>query len=299
MTNSKSRVIKVFAAGQAKEAKDFAPGSLVVWRKHAANDGAYLSGNLRQNAQDFLARYLQEAEVAARNMGIAVDDLVDGVVIESLNEVIPSGDEKTGAIHPRIPLAIEFDLHFEELVRQMFNGHVGAGLATVAVGNPGRHEYDLLTAIAKVCHEHRLNKIAYHAYWPSNQEDARLRNRDELALVQTWPYYGGRWTEWDKVFNQHGYYPEYYFGEGGICYAGPKLDSWSFGEGWHKCGSIEDYIFQIDAFDDLVAAWNALHGDRAHGLAVFTYGGWGWEKFDFEPGDILLLMNWFMRKYGL
>ncbi len=219
-------------------------------------------------------------------------------MIESINEVVPSGTEATGAIHPRIPLAVEFDLHFEELVRQMFGGLVGAGLLTVAVGNPGRHEVGLLKPIAKVCHEHRQNKIAYHAYWPSNRIDAKVRAREDLALVKTWPYFAGRWAEWDKVFNQHGYYPEYYFGEAGICFA-EDLVSMHWGKGWKSCGSIEDYLFQLNVFDNLIAEWNAAHGNRAHGATIFTYGGWSWDDFDFNEGDIALMRDHFRRKYGL
>jgi hypothetical protein len=95
----------------------------------------------------------------------------------------------------------------------------------------------------------------------------------------------------DRVFVEHGFYPNWYFGEAGICYTIPESGGWAFvpSEGWKSCGPFSEYIDDIELFNTLLADWNDLHGGRCYGATLFAYGGWGWDSFNFEPGDLLEL----------
>ena len=65
------------------------------------------------------------------------------------------------------------------------------------------------------------------------------------------------------------------------------------GLGWKACGSFENYLAQIDTYNQLLNDWNTKHGNRALGVTLFTVGGWGdWESFRIESGDLLLLRDW-------
>jgi hypothetical protein len=204
-------------------------------------------------------------------------DLIRDIdVIESFNEVI-------GTYDPETPYAVEFDCHFADLVDEEFGDQVKAGFLTVAIGNPHESEVEKLLPAAQTAHEGG-HYIAYHSYWTANGQREFLRDH--------WPYHAGRWTEWDVVFNDHGYYPQYYFGEGGIVYA-PDQPGTDFrsGQGWKSCGDFPNYLRQLEAFQNLMTDWNRDHQNRAVGLTIFTYGGWGWEDFDFDHGALLLLQE--------
>ena len=162
---------------------------------------------------------------------------------------------------------------------QLFGGAVKAGILNVAVGNPLESEAELLLPCARESHEGRAI-LGYHGYWAAN--------KTQSYLDYAWEWHAGRWQEWDKVFNQHGLYPEYYLGECGTCYSYPESNGAQFvpTKGWKSCGNFQNYIDQIIDFNLELEYWNVAHQGRCWGGCIFIYGHDGWLGFDFEPGDL-------------
>jgi hypothetical protein len=280
-TQAKPNVAKCFSLGFALDTKQKAlPGTLVVWRKHS---DSYVDcvAPFYDNALKLVDYYDSEVKTAAKNMGISRDVLLeqmDGIVIESLNEKIPTFNEQ------QINKAVEFDRIFCELVKQKFNGHLRPAVLTAAIGNPHETEVHLLIPAVEAAIANN-GLIGYHSYWTSNQND------NGEWLTEKWKFHAGRWTEWDKVFNEAGLYPEYYLGEGGIVYSNDGND-FNSGKGWRSCGSFDKYLAQINTFNSKVIEWNSTHNNRCYGLTVFHYGNWGWDNFKLGDGDITTLTNW-------
>jgi hypothetical protein len=277
IAKSKPTVVKRFSFGALAEAMDVEPKILGVFRRHVGDDGSWITQHPADEAARHLADlYQAEFEAYAKSKGVTVDYILEKYkpVLESYNETIPTYNPD----HTRKAVAV--DVAFSKEIHRRWGNKVSAGLLTVAVGNPHETEVVLLLPAVKQAVENG-DYIAYHSYWSANRE------RDWLE--ENWLYHAGRWTEWDKVFVKNGYYPKYYLGEGGICYA---HDGWTFqsSRGWKSCGDFPTYITQLLLFNDKVRAWNATHGNRCFGLTVFCYGGWGWENFTFSYGDLKLLM---------
>ena len=97
--------------------------------------------------------------------------------------------------------------------------------------------------------------------------------------------------EWDKEFVARGLYPRYALGEGGIVYASEGTN-FNSGLGWKSCGSFENYLVDIDRWNERVREWNAEHANRCAGLTLFGYGNWGWSDFELGDGEVRILINW-------
>jgi len=281
ITQGKPNVAKCFSLGFALDTKRMAlPGTLVVWRKFS-DDYVDSVPPLYDNALKLVNYYDAEIQTAANNMGLSRDALLqqmDGIVIESVNEKIPTFNV------PQLQNVVEFDRIFCELVKQKFNGHLRPGILIAAIGNPYETEVQyMLPAVRAAIANNGL--IGYHSYWTSNETD------NGQWLVEKWPYHAGRWAEWDKVFNASGLYPEYYFGEGGIVYS-TDGNNFNSGKGWRSCGNFDKYLEQIKTFNNKIIEWNATHNGRCYGLTVFHYGNWGWDNFKLGDGDVDTLTNW-------
>ncbi len=267
----KPGIFKGFDLGMCWEVKQVSPETLVVYRHHVDNDGYWINRrDLKASAREFHDLYALDFKNAAANLGITVSELLESVdVIESVNEVIGTRD-------PELEPAVEFDCYFAEGTRVRYGHQISAGILTIAVGNPGETEVAKLLPAAEQSATYG-HYLAYHAYWPGN--------RTRHWLSEHWSQLAGRWTEWDKVFSAHRVFPRYYSGETALCYS---EDGWSLNPnlGWKGCGPFLDYIDQIVAFESLCQTWNASHGHRFRGATLFCYGGYGWEGFDWEPGDL-------------
>lgn len=264
---AKPRVVKVFSGGDAKAYKEAFPECKVVFRKYIANDGWDFvnASDQHKAANEHLDAYAAEVE--------QYQNYID--YIESANETISHAYEQN-------LISVAYDVAFaDELAKRNWN--VAPALLNIAVGNPHETQFkDLIPAVEKIVEYNGI--CSYHSYW--------CANRDNNWLVENWPYYAGRFTAMDKVFNEHGLYPNYVFTEGGIVYSYTGLDMHS-GLGWKACGSFENYLAQIDTYNQLLNDWNTEHGNRALGVTLFTVGGWGdWESFRIESGDLLLLRDW-------
>jgi len=268
---TKAAVFKGFTVAQCVAAKQASPDTLVVFRRHVDNDGAYINApDLVASARALLDLYAAEFAAYSQASGMSVSDILKHIdVLESVNEVIGTRD-------PELEPSVAFDVAFADAIRLRYGHQVSAGLLTVAVGNPHESEVIKLLPAARKAYEDG-HYIGYHPYWSANTERS--------WLAEKWQWHAGRWCEWDRVFTAHGVYPRYYGGEGGICFA-PDGDSFQASRGWKSCGAFARYIGDLALFDRLARAWNATHGNRFRGMAVFCYGGWGWEDFDFEPGDL-------------
>lgn len=268
---TKAAVFKGFTVAQCVAAKQASPDTLVVFRRHVDNDGAYINApDLVASARALLDLYAAEFAGYSASSGMSVSDILKHIdVLESVNEVIGTRD-------PELEPSVAFDVAFADAIRLRYGHQVSAGLLTVAVGNPHESEVVNLLPAARKAYEDG-HYIGYHPYWSANTERS--------WLAEKWQWHAGRWCEWDRVFTTHGVYPRYYGGEGGICFA-PDGDSFQASRGWKSCGAFGKYITDLVLFDRLARAWNATHGNRFRGMAVFCYGGWGWEDFDFEPGDL-------------
>lgn len=268
---TKASAFKGFTVAQCVAAKQASPETLVIYRRHVDNDGAYINApDLVASARALLDLYAAEFAGYSQASGMSVADILKHIdVLESVNEVIGTQD-------PELEPAVAFDVAFADAIRVRYGHQVSAGLLTIAVGNPHESEVvKLLPAARKAAEDGHY--IGYHPYWSANTERS--------WLAEKWQWHAGRWCEWDRVFTAHGVYPRYYGGEGGICYAADG-DSFQPNRGWKSCGSFGKYITDLVRFDRLARAWNATHGNRFRGLTVFCYGGYGWEDFDFEPGDL-------------
>ena len=271
---TRASVFKALELGMCVEAKAASPSTLVVYRHHVDNDGAWVHRpDLRAAAREFLDLYAADFALAAGKVGITVAKLLESVdVIESINEVIGTYDSETEP-------CVEFDCHFAEAIRVRYGHQLSAGLLTIAVGNPHESEVGKLLPAAKVAADGG-HYLGYHPYWGSNRETGYLAGH--------WPHHAGRWAEWDTVFRAHNVYPLYYGGEAGACFA---PDGWSLNPnlGWKGCGPFSRYIGELVTFQQLAREWNAAHGNRFRGAAIFCYGGYGWDGFDWEPGDLVEL----------
>ena len=278
-------VTKCFTCGDTIAVKKVEPRVLSVWRKHIDADGTWLEGDRKANAKKFLDLYSNEVQVHCWNEGIPEAEALAMIdVMESINETVPSNNQQ------HIEKAVEFDCWFSDLLHERYGNQVKAGILTVAVGNPLEDEVSLLLAAAKRSHEGNA-VLGYHSYWAADSVKSYIDTG--------WQWHAGRWQEWDKVFNAAGYYPTYYLGESGICYTYPESNGAQFvpTRGWKSCGSFPNYIAQIEKFNSNITVWNATHQGRCYGGTLYAYGIWNWDDFDWNPGDLALLIT-AIKKYA-
>jgi len=287
VVDARPTVTKHFELSGVIEAKLAQPKMLTVWRKHqSGEDTARLLNAGRVGAQQYVNLYRADIKAYAQSHGMTesqVVNLIKGIVIESLNETIPSNNATV------IKMAVEFDCFFSDALHAIYGDLFKAGLLNVAVGNPyaveddGGKEIEMMLPCAKLSHEIG-DVLGTHSYWACDQY--------KTYIDTGWKWHAGRWQEWDKVFNQHGYYPTYQLGECGICYTTPESNGAAFMAkmGWKNCGDFPSYIRQIEAFNNKLAEWNAAHQGRCYGGELFVYGS-DWVNFDFNPGDLALLTD--------
>lgn len=274
LTIAKPNVIKGVICGEVYMlAQQRPPNTRVVWRK-VVNDGYFVQGDLKARARELLDIYLRELEVTARAFGVTEDEVLAHIdYLSGLNELISHWSPLTAT-------QVAFEIEFSELVIDELGKRTT--MLAVPVGNPSENPEDILQLLpAAEFSQDTGCLLDYHAYW--------MANRYENNLESGWKWYAGRWTEWDKVFNEYGVFPYYFFGEAGIVYS-KDMNSMSSGKGWKSCGDILQYAAQLNRFNELVAEWNATHGNRALGSTVFTWEkSWGWDDFLIAGGDILVL----------
>jgi len=279
LRRGRPRLVKVFSAGDAYRAKRANPDCIVIWRRYVPNDGEWINGAhgpIPDAARKFLGLYFSEAQAAAQAFGISEADLWCHIdVIESINEVI-------GTFDPETPRAVDFDVEFADLV-YLYMDKTRAGILTIPVGNPHESEVEELLPAAEIAHE-QGHYLAPHAYWTANPSHCWLEDK--------WEWHAGRFAQWDKVFVGHRFYPRYYFGEIGAVYSETGDDMHS-GKGWRSAyGDFDLYIERLARYNELLAKWNAAHGNRALGGTVFTYSGWGWDDFAWSPDEQERLTRW-------
>lgn len=257
--------------GMCIEAKDASPDTLVVFRRHVTDDAYWFNQpDKRAAARAFLDLYSASFEAHASNTGMSLSDVLAHVdVVESVNEVIGTYDQD---LEP----SVAFEVAFMEAVAERYGNALRAGILTIAVGNPHESEFVKLLPAARAAAEGG-HYLGYHPYWAAN--------RDVSYLLPHWAAHAGRWQAMDDVFRAHGVYPLWYGGEAGVVYS---EDGWTLhsGLGWKACGSFARYITELLTFQNHARIWNCEHGNRFRGATVFCYGGYGWDNFDFEPGDL-------------
>jgi hypothetical protein len=265
---------KFFSAGDCYRAKQRAPQIVTVWRKFV---DALPFGSVDDQAAWYVQQYRAELVTASGALGISVDTLLSGIDgIESYNEMIPSHNI------PALQQAVAFDVAFAECLWQVFGNKAHPVLLNGAVGNPHETEVEYMLPAAKAAVAYG-GFVGYHSYNAAN----RLRS----YLAEGWPYHAGRWMEWDKVFTAHGVYPRYLSTESGRCFS-PDGQWLNPALGWKSCGSIEQYLVDIDEYNRRCLVWNALHANRFTGTVLFGYGNWGWEDFELGDGEVILLNAW-------
>lgn len=267
----KPGVFKGFQLGMCVEAKQASPSTLVVYRHHVTDDAGWIHrADLKISAREFLDLYSLDFETHAVNSGLTIAQVLEHVdVIESVNEVIGTHD-------PDLEPSVAFEIEFMRALEERYGNQVKAGVLTVPVGNPHETEVVKLLPAARAAYEGG-HYLAPHPYWAGK--------RGTSYLLPNWQWFAGRWQEWDKLFRTYGVYPLYYGGEAAVVYS---EDGWNLnsGLGWKSCGPFSEYIEDLLDFDRLTRVWNAMHGNRFRGATVFCYGSYGWENFDFEPGDL-------------
>ncbi|MBD3250922.1 hypothetical protein GF380_00365, partial [Candidatus Uhrbacteria bacterium] len=258
----KPRVVKVFSGGDAQHYKQAYPDCKVIFRKYIQNDGwdFVKAPDQRRAANQHIDAYAPDLD----RFGQYID------YVEAANETISHNYEQNLE-------SVRYDRIFAEELHKRYP-QIGPCLLNIAVGNPHESQFkDLVPAVERIVEY--AGVVGYHAYWTAN--------RDRNWLEDKWKYHAGRWTEMDKVFNQHGLYPNYAATEGGIVFSNTGDDMHS-GLGWKAAGSIEDYLDQMDIYNALVTQWNAEHNHRCLGVTLFSVGGWGWEEFWLGSGEIEL-----------
>jgi hypothetical protein len=267
-------VQKFFSAGDCYESKKRASECVTVWRKFV--DGLPSMPTIEQ-AQWYVDQYAQELTTASTALGITVDQLLQSIdFVESYNEMVPTHNQVV------IKYAVAFDVAFADELYRRYGHKAHPLLLNVAVGNPHETEVELLIPAVEAAVKYG-GAIGYHSYWGAK--------RGRSFLEDGWPYYAGRWMEWDKVFVAHGLYPRYLSTESGICLAEDGV-SMNPVEGWKACGSFEYYLTDINKYNRHCLDWNRDHANRFIGMVIFCYGGWGWGSFELGDGEVVLLNGW-------
>lgn len=271
---SGTTVQKFFAAGDAYQAKQRAPQMLSVWRKH---ESALPPGSPQDQAAWYVGQYEAELLTAARNMGLTVATLLEGIdAVESYNETVPSNNPVA------IMNAVDFDVEFADELHRRFGDAVAPVLLNVAVGNPYESEVPLLLRAADAACFYG-GYLGYHAYWACSSTRS--------YLADGWQWHAGRWQEWDKVFTARKLFPRYVSTEAGRCYS-PDGQWLNPARGWKSCGSFEGYLVDIAEFNNRCLAWNATHANRFSGATLFCYAQHGWEDYVLGSGEVDLLTQW-------
>ena len=274
VTHALPTVQKFFSAGDCYESKKRAPECVTVWRKFVDE---LPSMPTTEQARWYVDQYAQELATASTALGITVDQLLQSIdFVESYNEMVPTHNQAA------IEYAVDFDVAFADELYRRYGHKAHPLLLNVAVGNPHETEVELLIPAVEAAVKYG-GAIGYHSYWGAK--------RGRSFLEDGWPYYAGRWMEWDKVFVAHGLYPRYLSTESGICLAEDGV-SMNPVEGWKACGSFEYYLTDINKYNRHCLDWNRDHANRFIGMVIFCYGGWGWGSFELGDGEVVLLNGW-------
>ena len=286
LIDARPTTVKCFQLSDVIEAKRANPQVTTVWRRvYDGWDTAHMLNAGHAGAGQLVNDYIANIEEYSAATGMSMPAVLAHIdIVESLNETIPSNNATV------IKMAVAFDVWFSKLLHEVLEDAVKAGLLNVAVGNPyaveddGGAEIEIMLPCAKLSHE-LGDVLGPHTYWAADE--------NKTYIDEGWKWHAGRWQEWDKVFNAHGYYPTYNLGECGICYTWPNTNGVQFVPkmGWKDCGSFEEYIMQLVEFNTRILEWNARHQGRCLGSNVFIYGQNNWDRFDCEPGDLVELAD--------
>jgi hypothetical protein len=284
ISEGKPSIVKGVSGGDVYRVGRFAravsPGTRAVWRR-VVSDGEFITGDLGAQAQRYLDQYKTEASAASRNLAVSEAEFWDKIdYIGGLNELISNWGALTDT-------QVEFECELGEKVKAQL-GHVRLMAPAVPVGNPSHEMGDILRLAPLAALSQRDGHVLdYHAYWTSGKEPGRS------YLDQEWQWHAGRWTEWDKAFNERGIYPLYCFGESGIVFD-PTGGAWvGSGGAWKEAGSILYFRDQIARFNERIREWNAAHNNRCLGGVLFTCEySWGWDRFLLSTGDLLEILAW-------
>lgn len=250
-----------------RRVKQVSPNTKTIWRKHVNDQGPYYQGDPIEGA----ARFFNWMYDELAHYGDVID------YVEGINEEIGTG------CRDKNRQVVAFEAELADLVGE--SGLAKPCVLNVAVGNPGHDEVaDLIPAVEAAVRWDGL--VGYHAYWPTTQEQS--------WLVSDWKHYAGRWTEWDRVFNDHDLYPCYAFTEGGPISGPNPPTQLGAGSGWRspEClnGDWGRHMAQLGLFRLMVRDWNAEHGNRARFLCLFTVGrGMDWEYFEYHQEELAAL----------
>lgn len=259
-------------AGELQQARAASPASLLALRR--VEDDLPLDNP--QAAYAFVDRYLQQLQ--------GTFDLTDfskpPIYIASINE---RGYECGN--HAGIQQGVAWDIGFMDAV-EATGLNIRAIVYKAAVGNPHTTPDDLSLLLPMVERavrgKHLLGKHSYYASVPN----------DPTFYQQSWDWYGGRFAQDDAYFVSQGLKPYWMFAEGGACMATLNTNgsvSLSPGDGWKSCGDIERYARELAWANQWYTNWNNTHEGRLLGCALFTTGGWGWDKFQLQGGDLAVV----------
>jgi len=238
--------------------KPISPGTKVLYRHCVNNYDPYFnhSGGLRAGARLYLEQILDSL--------IAEAEWIDAV--EGVNETIGTGDVDG------IKRTVEFECHYADHLHAELGDAVAPCLLNPGVGNPqhGEETALLLPAAEKVV---ELNGyLGGHTYIGFRSADHYCTIPDEVRHFSMRPL-----LSWDVEFAKKGIFPRYLFTEGGGIYVAPNGSMPSAEAGWlykDTCGGDWGwYKSKLLEYHQLVADWNAQHGNRCRGQCIFTFGG--------------------------
>jgi hypothetical protein len=259
--NTKPGVIKLLQGyEEAAWIKAVSPDTLVVVRHHIEHQEPFLHAqDKRAAARDFLAQWADSLHRNADHIDVALE----------LNEYIGTGNYDE-AMH-----GVAWAVAFAEELHAEFGDAIRPGLGSLPVGNPGHDEVIWLLDMARAAVKYN-GFVVGHTYWQPNKLEDWPHGPDY------WLHYAGRPIEsWDPVFVAHDVYCQYLLGELGVIGAKGE-DQLEPTAGWkHHLAYNGDWAkheADLVTFNARYQAWNAAHGNRVRGGAIFT-SGWGWETF--------------------
>lgn len=284
--NLRPRWIKTFNIGDVTWIKAASWDTRIVYRRHVPNDAYYVyHSDKHVAAREFIALFLPDITWAT---GLTLNG--QPLFTPARTLYVGTVNEVAGGFDPAAYSSMAaFDVAFsEELAATGLP--VAPILGAIPIGNPpGTDEQmvaftELLLPAAEAACQYG-GGFDYHAYFGANPDQTYL-------IDPYWRYYAGRWTWMDEIFGQHGYEPLWFLGEGGAC--GFDGHGFASGDGWKAdncmCGDWGRYLAALMQMDELTQNWNAQHGDRCAGTAIFTSGGGElWQHFELSQPEMVNL----------
>lgn len=259
--NTRPGVVKLLQGyEEAAWIKAVSPDTLVVVRHHIEHQEPFLHAqDKRAAARDFIAQWADSLHKNADDIDVALE----------LNEYIGTGNYDE-AMH-----GVAWAVAFAEELHAEFGDAIRPGLGSFPVGNPGHNEVVWLLDMARAAVKYKGYMVG-HTYW----QPYKLVGWD--GSPDYWKHYAGRpIMSWDPVFVAHDIYCQYLLGEMGVIGARGE-DDLEATAGWkHHLAYNGDWgQHQADLIlcNNLYQTWNAGHGHRVRGGAIFTTG-WGWDTF--------------------